>query len=100
MTLTPAAIATARRNVAHRIERFLKGLDLAGRPPDRRELHYLREALRKLEAAQYPEAEEAMLKAERLARLPEAAATAVPESETATEVLRAELRGSLHGGLT
>jgi len=62
MTVSPAAVATARRNVVQRIERFLNGLERARRPPNRRELYHLREALQKLEAGQYPEGEDAMLK--------------------------------------
>jgi hypothetical protein len=59
MTFSPAGIATARRNVAQRIERFQRGLEGAGRPPNRRDLYYLREAFQKLEAGPYPEAEDA-----------------------------------------
>ena len=101
MTVSPAAVATARRNVAQRIERFLNGLERAGRPPNRRELHHLREALQKLEAGQYPEGEDAMPDAERMAPIPEAGAPAVPESDPASiQELRAELRRILQGSPT
>jgi hypothetical protein len=45
MTLNPTARATARRNVADRIERFLNNLQLARRLPNRGELFWLRHAL-------------------------------------------------------
>ena len=101
MTVSPAAVATARRNVAQRIERFLNGLERAGRLPNRRELHHLREAFQKLEAGQYPEGEDAMLNAERIAPIPEAGAPAVLESDPVSiQELRAELRGILQGNPT
>jgi hypothetical protein len=100
MTFSPAAIATPRRNVAQRIERFLNGLERAGRPPNRRELYHLGEAFRKLEESQYPEAEDAMLKAERIAPIPQDAATAVPENQAVSiRDLRCELRRILQGTL-
>ena len=89
MTVSPAAVATARRNVAQRIERFLNGLERAGRLPNR---HHLREAFQKLEAGQYPEGEDAMLKAERIAPIPEVGAPAVPErSASMSQVAGASL---------
>ena len=98
MTVSSAAVATARRNVAQRIERFLNGLERARRPPNRRELHHLREAFQKLEAGQYPEGEDAMLNAERIAPIPEGA---VPESApVSVQELRAELRRILQGSPT
>jgi hypothetical protein len=98
MTFSSAAIATARRNVAQRTGRFLNGLERAGRPPNRRELYYLREAFQKLEAGQYPEAEDAMLKAERIAPVP--AAPAVPDNDAVSiDDLRAELSRILQGSL-
>ena len=74
MTLNPIARATARRNVAERIDRFLNGLKAARRLPNRRELFWLRDALVNLEAGQYPEGEDAMDKAERTLAIPEHAA--------------------------
>jgi hypothetical protein len=52
--LNPTARATARRNVAERIDRFLNGLQGARRLPNRRELFWLREALVNLQEGQYP----------------------------------------------
>ena len=43
------ARATARRNVADRIDRFLNGLERTRRQPNRRELFWLREALANLQ---------------------------------------------------
>jgi hypothetical protein len=92
MTLTPAAIATARRNVAQRIERFLASLERDGRLPNRRDRFYLREALEKLATGQFPTAEEAMLKAERSLSIPEALAEDLSKSDRVTVVdLRAQL---------
>jgi hypothetical protein len=65
MTLNPTARATARRNVAERIDRFLNVLEGARRPPNRRELFWLRDALVNLQEGQYPAGEDAMHKAER-----------------------------------
>ena len=42
MTLNPTARATARRNVADRIDRFLNSLQRVRRLPNRRELFWLR----------------------------------------------------------
>ena len=74
MTLKPVARATARRNVAERIDRFLNDLLGARRLPNRRELFWLRDALANLEAGQYPAGEDAMDKAERTLAIPEQAA--------------------------
>ena len=71
MTLNPTARATARRNVAERIDRFLNGLRGARRLPNRRELFWLREALANLQEGQYPAGEEAMDKAESALPVPE-----------------------------
>jgi hypothetical protein len=75
MTLNPVARATARRNVADRIDRFLNGLQGARRLPNRRELFWLRDALVNLEQGQYPEGEDAVDKAERMLAIPDHAAT-------------------------
>jgi hypothetical protein len=100
MTPSPVAIATARRNVAQRIERFLNGLDRAGRPPNRRELYYLRKALQKLGAGLFPEGEDAMLKAERIEAIPDTAATAIMTNDAATtDELRTELSGILQNAM-
>jgi hypothetical protein len=102
MTFSPAAIATARRNVAQRSERFLNGLDRAGRPLNRRELYYptSRRLSRSWRRGQYPEGEDALLRAERIAPIPKAPATAIPENDFVSIVeLRAELGRILEGTL-
>jgi hypothetical protein len=71
MTLNPTARATAHRNVADRIDRFLNGLQRANRRlPNRRELFWLRHALVNLQEGQYPAGEDAMDKAERALPIP------------------------------
>ncbi len=92
MTPNPAALATACRNVADRIDRFLTGLDRAKRPPNRRELFWLRAALANLEAASYPAGEDAMDRAERSIPIPEHAANDLATNVGATVT---ELRGQL-----
>ena len=74
MTLNPVARATARRNVADRIDRFLGGLQGARRQPNPRELFWLRDALMNLQEGQYPAGEDAMDRAERMLAIPEHAA--------------------------
>ena len=92
MTLNPTARATARRNVADRIDRFLNGLGRTRRQPNRRELFWLREALANLQEGQYPRGEEAMDKAERTLPIPEHAANDLNTNVGMTvEQLRAEL---------
>lgn len=92
MTLNPTACATARRNVAERIDRFLNGLRRAHRLPNRRELFWLREALAKLQERQYPAGEAAMDKAERMLPLPDHAANDFSTNVGATvDQLRAQL---------
>jgi hypothetical protein len=92
MTLNPTARATARRNVADRIDRFLDGLERARRQPNGRELFWLRDALARLQEGQYPEGEDAMHKAERAMPIPEYAASA-PATNAAVTV--EQLRGQL-----
>jgi hypothetical protein len=92
MTLNSAAVATARRNAAQRIERFLARLERDGRLPNRRDRLYLREALEQLAAGQYPAAEDAMLKAERSLSTPEALAEELTVSDRFTV---ADLRAAL-----
>jgi hypothetical protein len=92
MTLNPTARATARRNVADRIDRFLNGLEVARRLPNRRELFWLRDALVNLEAGQYPEGEDAMDKGERALAIAEHAANDPSTNAGVTvEQLRAQL---------
>ena len=69
--MNPTALATARRNVAEPIDRFLTGLDRAIRAPNRRELFWLRTALANLEEGHYPLGEDAMDRAERSMPIPQ-----------------------------
>jgi hypothetical protein len=92
MTLSPAAVATARRNVSQRIERFLVGLERDGRLPNRHERFHIREALDKLTEGQYPAAEDAMLKAERSLSIPESMAEDLAVSDRLT---LADIRAAL-----
>jgi hypothetical protein len=67
---------------------------------NRRELYYLREAFQKLEAGLYPEGEDAMLKAERVESIPEAAATASATNDAvAVDDLRVEFDRIFKGGV-
>jgi hypothetical protein len=92
MILNSAARATARRNVADRIDRFVKGLERTGRQPNRRELFWLRDALVNLQEGQYPAGEDAMDKAERALVIPEHAANDLSTNAGVTvEQLRAQL---------
>jgi hypothetical protein len=72
--LNPDTNATARREVAERIDRFLTGLKRANCMLNRRELFWLREALRNMQEGQHPAADEATRKAEVLMPLQEYAA--------------------------
>jgi len=94
MILNPAARATARRNVADRVDRFLNGLEGAKRQPNRRELFWLRIALANLQEGQHPAGEDAMDKAERAMPIPEHAAG---DLATNAGMTAAELRGLLDG---
>jgi len=89
MTVSPAAVATARRHVAQRIERFLNGLERAGRPPNRRELHHLREALQGWRRANTLKVR--MPCSERINLIPEAAAALATNDAATVDELRAEL---------
>jgi hypothetical protein len=92
LTLNPTARATARRNVAERIDRFLNGLEGARRLPNRRELFWLRETLGSLQEGQYLVGEDAMDKAERALPIPEHAANDPSTNAGATvEQLRVQL---------
>ena len=92
MTLNPTARASARRNVAERVGRFLNALQRARRQPNRRELFWLRHALVNLQDAAYPAGEEAMDKAERTLPIPaHAAHDPGTNAGTTVEHLRAEL---------
>ena len=102
MVLNPIAQATARRNVADRFDRFLKGLQQARRQPNRRELFWLRQALASLENAEYalaslenaeyPAGEDALDKAERALPVPiHATNDPSTNADVTVEQLRAQL---------
>jgi hypothetical protein len=65
MTRNPTARAATRRNVAERIDRFLKGDQRTQRLPNRRELFWLRQTLAALQEGQIPAGEDAMDKAKK-----------------------------------
>jgi hypothetical protein len=65
MSGSQAATRTARRNLTHRIERFLDGLDCEGRAPTLWETWCLEEALLLLESMNYAGGEQAMMQAEK-----------------------------------
>src|SRR3954447_11160424 len=93
MTDGPGAAAFARGNLAQRISRFLGGLERARRQPNRREAYHLRHALERLQAEQYAESEDALLRAERSAPLPEHVANLLATNESVTiSQLRDELQ--------
>ena len=99
MTLSPTARATARRNVADRIDRILNGLQNVRRLPNRRELFWLREALANLQEGRYPAGEAAMDKAERTLAIPEQAANDPSTNAGVTvEQLRAQLDQIMKAG--
>ncbi|CAN5546085.1 hypothetical protein BH10PSE6_BH10PSE6_04630 [soil metagenome] len=98
MTISPAGVATARQNVAQRIERLLKIIERAHRPPSRREIFHVGDALELMKVGRYPEAQEAMLKAERALPVPPDAAHRLDTNPTTTvERLRAQLAEALTG---
>jgi hypothetical protein len=63
MTNVPAAIRTARRNLVHAIERFIRSAE--GTQPTAEQLTNLREALDALQAGNYPVGEDAVFLAEK-----------------------------------
>ena len=96
MTVNPAAAVTARRNVAQRIERLLASLDSARRQPSRREVFHVCTALDRMKVGRYPEAEEAMLRAEHASPVPAEFANRLDVNAPATvEQLRAQLAEAL-----
>ena len=81
-----------RGHVALRITRFLAGLERARRQPNRREAYHLRDALQHMEAQEYTESEDAVLRAERSAPLPGHVANLLATNESVTvRQLRDEL---------
>jgi len=86
-------MATARRNLAHRITRFLETIESQSRRPNRLEGDFVLSALGHLATDQWPMGEEAMMRAER-------AGTATPQeianvraayAPVSTKYLRSEL---------
>jgi hypothetical protein len=64
MTMSPAAIRTARRNLVQAIERFIRSIPERG-DLTAEQLTNLREALDALEAGNYPTGEDAVFLAEK-----------------------------------
>lgn len=64
VSLSPIALATARRNVTQRITRFIEALEQALREPDTWESEYVRRALAALDELDFPRGEDAMMWAE------------------------------------
>ena len=96
--MTPGSAGPARRTVVQRIERLLEVVERARRPPSRREIFHVGDALEHLRAGQYPEAEEAMLRAERASPVPEDAGHRPDTNPTSTiERLRAQLAQAMTG---
>ena len=86
------ATAPGWGNVARRITRFLAGLERARRQPNRRETYHLRDALQRMEAQEYAESEDAVLRAERSEPLPGHVANLLTTNESVTvRQLRDEL---------
>ena len=85
--------SAARDKLSQRITRFLAAIERARRQPNRREGYHLRHALEELHAARYDESEQALLRAERSAPLPEHVANLLATNESVTIAqLRDELR--------
>jgi hypothetical protein len=94
MTLSPTALATARRNVTQRIAWFLEALEKAGRNPDPWEAEHVQRALQALDDLDFPAGETAMMWAEWSAerRSPDMMAALQPaHAATTTAQLRARL---------
>jgi hypothetical protein len=64
VSLSPAALATARRNVTQRIARFIEALEQAPREPDLWECVHVMRALAALDELDFPRGEQAMMWAE------------------------------------
>lgn len=94
MTLSTTAAATARRNLAQRIERLIKAMETAGREPTPWEAHYTMIALQFLEAERYPDGEWIALRAER-EDIFNAPVSPSPLPEDANTATTAELRARL-----
>lgn len=75
---------TARRALVHRIHRFVRALEKVQRPPNRREVYYLTQALQCLNEGTYEDGEAAMLDAERRAPLPPDVSTSPQSNHVVT----------------
>ncbi|NDH62647.1 MAG: hypothetical protein EBY18_13595 [Alphaproteobacteria bacterium] len=64
MSLSPAALATARRNVVRRIARFVEALEQTPCEPDAWESEHVQRALVALGELDFPRGEQAMMWAE------------------------------------
>jgi hypothetical protein len=73
-----------RAQITQRFTRLLSGLERARRQPNRREAYHLRYALERLQAQEYAESEEALLRAERSAPLPGHVANLLATNESVT----------------
>jgi hypothetical protein len=83
---------SAGRSAIHRVERLLVGLGRARRQPNRREAYYICEALDHVRAGRYPEADEAISRAERVTPVPPAVASQLVTNHLPTlEELRADV---------
>jgi hypothetical protein len=87
-----------RAKITLRFTRLLSGLERARRQPNRREAYHLRDALERLQAREYAESEEALLRAERSAPLPGHVANLLATNESVTiGQLRDELQQIVEG---
>jgi hypothetical protein len=88
VSLSPAALATARRNVTQRIARFIEALEQAQREPDPWECEHVMRALAALDEMDFPRGEQAMMWAEWApeGRSPDAMATLSPVRQPMTTV--------------
>lgn len=64
MSLSPAALATRRRNIVQRIGRFIEALEQAPREPDLWECAHVQRALVAPDELDFPRGEQAMMSAE------------------------------------
>jgi hypothetical protein len=73
--------SSEKQALAHRIDRFIKGLERARRAPNRRESYHVVAALRCLHDGRYADGRLAMVNAERVAPLPPEAANRLESNE-------------------
>ena len=87
-----------RAKITLRFTRLLSGIERARRQPNRREAYHLRDALERLQAQEYAESEEALLRAERSVPLPGHVANLLATNESVTiGQLRDELQRIVEG---